>query len=112
MRNGPALKARGIGSKINREEIAMKGFMRVFFVALAISALASVSAFAGSKDKVKKETVTFTSDVMVNGTLVKAGDYEVKFDETTGELAILKDGKVKAKTAARLEQRTDKAKTP
>jgi hypothetical protein len=88
----------------------MKSFVKLFFVALAIGALASVSAFAGSKDKVKKETVTFTSDVMVNGTLVKAGDYEVKFDETTGELTILKDGKVKAKTSARLEERTDKAK--
>ena len=47
---------------------------------------------------------------MVNGTLVKAGDYDVKFDETTNELVILKDGKVKAKTPAHIEARSDKAK--
>ena len=35
---------------------------------------------------------------MVNGTLVKAGDYEVKFDQSTGELSVIKNGKVKAKT--------------
>ena len=47
---------------------------------------------------------------MVNGTLVKAGEYDVRFNEETGELAILWDGKVKAKTTARLEARNDKAK--
>jgi len=48
--------------------------------------------------------------VMVNGTLVKAGDYQVKFNEQTGELTILKDGKVKAKTTAQLQTRSEKAK--
>jgi hypothetical protein len=75
-----------------------------------ICALASISIFAATKDKVKTEAVTFESDTMVNGTLVKAGDYEVKFNEQTGELAIMKNGKVKAKTAAQLQSRTDKAK--
>ena len=89
----------------------MKRFMKASFVALVISALAAISAMAGDKGKVEKKTVTFPEDVMVNGTLVKAGDYEVKFDESTGELSILKNGKVKAKTTAHYEARTDKARS-
>jgi hypothetical protein len=54
--------------------------------------------------------VTLLSDVTVNGTLIKAGTYDIKFDENTGELAILRDGKVKAKANMRSEERSDKAK--
>ena len=89
----------------------MKRFMKMVFVGLVISALAAISALASDKGKVEKKTVTFPEDVMVNGTLVKAGDYEVKFDESTGELSILKNGKVKAKTAAHYEARSDKARS-
>ena len=88
----------------------MKRFMKGFFVALVVSALASLSVFAGDKGKVEKKTITFPEDVMVNGTLVKAGDYEVKFDESTGELSIIKNGEVKAKAPAHIETRSDKAK--
>jgi hypothetical protein len=89
----------------------MRFFMKSTLAALLICAFASIAVFAGSKDKVKKESVTFASDVMVNGTLVKAGDYEVKFDEQSGELAILKNGKVKAKTTAHLQARSEKARS-
>lgn len=89
----------------------MKRFMTGILAALVISALASISAFAGEKGKTEKKTVTFTQDTMVNGTLIKAGDYEVKFDDSTGELSIIKNGKVKAKTTAHYEARADKAKT-
>ena len=88
----------------------MKVFLKSTFAALMICALASIAVFAAPKDKVKTENVTFTSDVMVNGTLLKAGDYQVKFNEQTGELAILKDGKVKAKTTAQLQPRSGKAR--
>jgi hypothetical protein len=88
----------------------MKVFLKGTLAALMICALASIAVFAAAKDKVKTETVTFTSDVTVNGTLVKAGDYQVRFNEQTGELAILKNGKVKAKTTAQLQARSEKAK--
>jgi len=88
----------------------MKVFLKSTFAALMICALASISIHAAAKDKVRTETVTFYSDTTVNGTLVKAGDYQVKFNEQTGELSILKDGKVKAKTTAQLQTRSDKAK--
>jgi hypothetical protein len=89
----------------------MKTFLKSTFAALMICALASISIAAGAKDKVRTESVTFTSDTMVNGTLVKAGDYQMKFNEQSGELSILKDGKVKAKTTAQLQERSDKARS-
>src|SRR5882672_8725680 len=89
----------------------MKVFLKSTFAALMICALASIAVFAAAKDKVKTESVTFTQDTMVNGTLIKAGDYQVKFNEQTGELSILKDGKVKAKTTAQLQARSEKAKS-
>ena len=88
----------------------MKRFMKMSLVALAIAALASISAIAGDKGKVEKKMVTFTEDIMVNGTLVKECEYEIRFDDSTGELSVMKNGKVKAKTAAHYEARTDKAK--
>jgi len=88
----------------------MKRFIKAMLVALAISALASISVMAGDKAKTEKRTVTLTVDVMVNGTLVKAGEYEIKFDDGTGELSVIKNGKVKAKTTAHYEARSDKAK--
>ena len=89
----------------------MKSFLKSTVIALAMFALVAVGAFAAGKDKVRKETVTLVSDVTVNGTLVKAGTYDIRFDEKTGELAILKDGKVKAKAAMRSEERSDKARS-
>jgi|SRR6185437_7926054 repressor of nif and glnA expression len=88
----------------------MKRFMKGIFAALVISGLVSINAFAGDKDKTEKKSVTITQDVTVNGTVLKPGDYQVKFDQTSGELSILKDGKVKAKVPAHLQARSDKAK--
>lgn len=89
----------------------MKRFMKTFFAVLIVGALASISALAaGDKGKVDKKMITLVDEVMVNGTLVKPGDYEVKFDEGTNELSILKNGKVVAKTPAHVEARSEKAK--
>jgi len=88
----------------------MKVFLKTFMLALLIGALASVSALAAGKGKIKTETVTFATDVTVNGTVLKAGVYQLKFNEETSELSILKDGKVKAKTTAHFAARSDKAR--
>jgi hypothetical protein len=85
----------------------MKTYLQRMLVALMICALGAVTAFA---DKYKNARLTLSSDVMVNGTLITAGDYEFKFNEKTNEITILKDGKVKARTTARLEARNEKAK--
>jgi hypothetical protein len=86
----------------------MKRFITGFVCALAIAVLASIGVAA--KDKTKKKTVEFTQDVSVNGTVLKAGVYDVKFNEETGELSVIKNGKVRATTTAHLEARTNEAK--
>ena len=70
-----------------------------------VAALTSVAAFA----KTHKHKVTFEEDIKVNGTVVKRGSYEVKFNDETGQLSISKNGKVVAQAMARLEPRAKKA---
>jgi len=72
---------------------------------LMVGALTGVVAFA----KVHKQKVTFESDIKVNGTLVKKGTYDVKFDDESGQLSIEKSGKVVAQAMAKLEAREKKA---
>ena len=80
-------------------------FVNRIVVALLLVTLSGAAAFAKSRT----ETISFRSDIKVNGTLVKSGTYTVGFDEKTGELSILKDSKVIARTATRLEKRGRKA---
>jgi hypothetical protein len=84
----------------------MKTYLFRSFIAVIVLALGTVTAFA----KVTKVRLAFADDVMVSGTLVKAGTYDFRFNDETGELSILKEGKVQVKTAARLESRSDKAR--
>jgi len=86
----------------------MKRFITGLVCALAITLIASFGVAA--KDKTKKRTVEFTQDVMVNGTVLKAGTYDVKYNEETGDLSISRNGKVKATTTAHLEPRSTEAK--
>lgn len=83
----------------------MKSIVNRIAVVVMIGALASVAAFA----KTHKHRVTFENDIKVNGTLVKKGSYEVKFDDATGQLSINKNGKTVAQTMAKLEDRAKKA---
>lgn len=88
----------------------MRNFLKRFFCALAFAALASFSAVAKDKDKVERKSFRFPQAAMVNGTLLKAGQYQIRFDENTNELRILQNGKVKATTMAHLEARNTKAR--
>ena len=83
----------------------MKSIMNRILVVMMVGALTSVVALA----KVQKHKITFENDIKVNGTLVKKGTYEVKFDDQTGQLSIIKDGKTVAQAMAKLEQRVKKA---
>ena len=83
----------------------MKSIMSRMLVVLMVGALTSVAALA----KVHKHKVTFEEDIKVNGTVVKRGTYDVKFDDETNQLSILKNGKVVAQAMARLESRDKKA---
>src|SRR5215813_7681728 len=83
----------------------MKSIVTRMLVVLMVGALTSVVAFA----KVKTQKVTFDSDIKVNGTLVKKGTYDLKFDEQTNQLSISKYGKVVAEAMTRSEPRAKKA---
>jgi hypothetical protein len=85
----------------------MKYFVRHLSIGLLIFALAGFTAFG--KDKTKGAWVTFSTDVNVGGSVVKAGEYKVRFNQDTGELAVMKNNKVIAKTMARLHDRAAKA---
>jgi type II secretory pathway component PulC len=83
----------------------MKSVVTKMLAVLMVGALTGVVALA----KVKKERVTFDNDIKVNGTLVKKGSYDVKFDDETNQLSIIKNGKVVVEATARLEPRSNKA---
>ena len=83
----------------------MKSIVNRMLVVLMVTALTSVVALA----KVHKHKITFDEDIKVNGTVVKRGTYEVKFDDETGQLSIAKNGKVVAQAMAKLEPRSKKA---
>jgi hypothetical protein len=83
----------------------MKSIVTKMFAVLMVGALTGVVALA----KVKRERVTFDTDIKVNGTLVKKGTYDVKFDDQTNQLSIIKNGKVVAEATTRLEPRSKKA---
>ena len=83
----------------------MKSIVNRMVVVLMVGALTSVVAFA----KVQRHKVTFDNDIKVNDTVVKKGTYEVKFDDETGQLSIIKDGKTVAQAMTRLEARSKKA---
>jgi len=83
----------------------MKSVINRVIVSIALVALVGATALA----KTNMRTVSISSDIKVNGTIVKKGEYGVRFDEKSGELSFEKDGKVVAKTMARLENRNRKA---
>lgn len=81
-----------------------------FINRIAIALLLVTLAGTATLGKSKRKQITFDTAIKVNGTVVKAGSYDVVFDDSANELSILKGGKVVAKTAARLEQRASKAR--
>jgi hypothetical protein len=83
----------------------MKSIVNRVVVLLVVGALTSVVAFA----KVHRHSVTFERDLKVNGTVVEKGTYDLKFDDATGQLSIVKNGKTIAQAMTKLEPRTKKA---
>src|SRR5215208_4266594 len=83
----------------------MKSIVSRMVAIVMVGALTGVVALA----KVHKQKVTFESDIKVNGTLVKKGTYDLKFNDETGQLSISKNGKTVAQAMARVEPREKKA---
>lgn len=85
----------------------MRSSVTRILLVVVVVAMASIVALA----KKERKTVTFPSEMKINGTVVKAGTYDVVFDRDGGQLSVLKNGKVLATTSARTEARDRKAKT-
>jgi hypothetical protein len=83
----------------------MRKMVNLLVIAAVVCLFTSLTVFA----KDKSEFITLPQDVVINGTLVKKGEYKLKFDEQSGELLLMKGKKVVAKTAARIEKREEKA---
>src|SRR5215467_3453749 len=83
----------------------MKSIVNKMAAVMLVGALTGVVALA----KVHKHRVTFDNDIKVNGTVVKKGTYDVKFDDESGQLSIEKNGKTVAQAMAKVEQREKKA---
>jgi len=77
----------------------MKKFLSSFLVAFLFIPMLSILALA----KGKNEKVTFSRDMVVNGTVVKKGTYKLKVDDQNKEMAIMDGNTVIAKTAIRIE---------
>jgi hypothetical protein len=84
----------------------MKVLVNGLVVASLLLSLAGATVFGNTR----KANIVFSADTKVNGTLVKKGNYEVVFDDQSGELSILKGAKLIAKTTARTEKRNQKAR--
>jgi hypothetical protein len=76
---------------------------------LTLALVCAVAASVALADH-KSDTVTFSRDITVNGTLVKAGTYKVQFDDKSGELTITRGKKEIAKVSGHLEAREQKAR--
>lgn len=84
----------------------MKSLINGLMVACLLVTLACATAFGNTR----KTDIAFSADTKVNGMIVKKGTYKAVFDDQSGELAILKGGKVIAKAMARIEKRDQKAR--
>jgi hypothetical protein len=76
-------------------------------IALAFALCALVGTMALAKSKV--HWITLDQDMLVNGTLVKKGEYQARFDEQNGELTILDGNRAVATTTVKEETLAKKA---
>ena len=86
----------------------MKTILNRITLALLITSLAGFAVLAKGS---KTEKVNFPTNIKVNGTVVNSGTYDLKFDESTNELSVLKGGKVIAKATTSSAKRDRKAKS-
>ncbi|HKQ77252.1 MAG TPA: hypothetical protein VJ810_26375 [Blastocatellia bacterium] len=76
-------------------------------IALALALCALVGSMALAKSKFHR--ISFEQDMLVNGTLVKKGDYQARFNEQNGELTILDGSHAVITTTVKEEMLAKKA---
>jgi hypothetical protein len=102
---------RGKGKRLERVSgTRRKQDMRKLGISLMATLLlcgAVALTAVGAKDR--KKTINFTEDVLVKGTLLKKGTYEVRFDSANSQVMILKDGDVVATSKVDVQMMEHKA---
>ena len=83
----------------------MKRAVTIIALAFALCALVGTMALA----KIKFHSVSFDQDVLVNGALVKKGEYHARFNEQNGELTILEGSRAVVTTTVKEETIAKKA---
>lgn len=83
----------------------MRRNVTIITMALLVCAIAGAVVLA----KNKVHTITFDQDTQVNGTVVKKGEYQARFNEETNELTILRDNRAIATTTVKEESLNQKA---
>jgi hypothetical protein len=68
--------------------------------------LTATAAFA----KTRRANITFDDATMVNGTLLKKGDYQFSYNETKGEVTLKHNGKEVLRAPARTETLDNKSR--
>src|SRR6185436_6630225 len=88
-----------------RQEGVTMRIIKTIAMTFVLCALVGTVALA----KTRSHRVDFDQDTIVNGTLVKKGAYEAKFDEQANELRIFKNGHDIANAAVKEEPLERKA---
>jgi hypothetical protein len=83
----------------------MKRNATIISLALALCAVVGTMALA----KGKFHRITFDQDMLVNGALVKKGEYQARFNEQNGELSILDGSRAIVTTTVKEEALAKKA---
>ena len=83
----------------------MKRTATIIALAFALCALAGTMALAKSKF----HRITFDQDMLVNGVLVKKGEYQTRFNEQNSELTILDGSRAVVTTMVKEETLAKKA---
>jgi hypothetical protein len=76
-------------------------------ITAALTLCVTIGTMALAKNKL--HTLNFDQNVTVNGTVVKKGEYQARFNEQTGEFTILEGKRVVATATAKEETLNKKA---
>lgn len=76
-------------------------------MALVVICAAALTSAVEAKDR--KKTVTLAESVLVNGTTVEKGEYEIKFDSETSQVTFLRNGDAVLTAKADVQMRENKA---
>lgn len=82
----------------------------VIYMIAALMMVGSISLTGLAQGKKKSVNVTLSSDVMVNNTLVRKGDYRAKVDFETGEMSLIENGNVIATVKGQVVEREMKSR--